>query len=509
MDLSNLHPSPERKRELEKLLDQAHKNYLDGLENLVDAAGEDMETVLAREPLNAQELVEQYSRDASQLANDYYDTQRELWMEYGGVQFPDFDHTGLIDPDRVLWQQQGGFADTDFNGLTYTQTKSGRNRAGKTIRDLWPSFSDLDDAQQFIADMIGTSARLTTQRNIRIDPSKPRWARVPRGAKTCAFCTMLASRGFAYLSEDTAGRQMQYHHDCDCQIVPSWGEHSLEGYDPDEYLRMYDEANKATDGNDYREILKTMRRQNPDRIKDGVEPATRFKLQGEWLKTLASNGATASDLTKLKNLTQVQPRQLPDDMSYMDVFNKRFPGTTDSGALEDSLQASFDAMSLSEEEIHQINLFTGGDDGPMNAYLRTGQDPSVAHDLDQRSKTIRTALPKSSTQEDMVVYRIDSFGDHIEADKARKAGIAGKPFIKENFSSTTTNLNALIGDRDGEDDLFVIKVPKGSHSGAFIKSVSEYEDEHEFLINAGSAYRITDIIERPGERPVYLMELLP
>ena len=32
----------------------------------------------------------------------------------------------------------------------------------------------------------------------------------------------------------------------------------------------------------------------------------------------------------------------------------------------------------------------------------------------------------------------------------------------------------IIGDRDGEDDLFVIKVPKGSHSGAFIKSVSEF-----------------------------------
>ena len=75
---------------------------------------------------------------------------------------------------------------------------------------------------QFVADMINASARLTTQRNMRIDPSKPRWARVPRGARTCAFCTMLASRGFTYLSEDSAGLEMQYHRDCDCQIVPSW-----------------------------------------------------------------------------------------------------------------------------------------------------------------------------------------------------------------------------------------------------------------------------------------------
>lgn len=54
-----------------------------------------------------------------------------------------------------------------------------------------------------------------------LDPTSPRWALVPRGAMTCAFCLMLASCGFAYQSDETAGRQMQYHRDCD--IIPSWG----------------------------------------------------------------------------------------------------------------------------------------------------------------------------------------------------------------------------------------------------------------------------------------------
>lgn len=178
MDLSNLNLTPSRRRELERLLDRAHKDYADGLQNLVDAATDDMETVLSRDPMSVQEIVNEYSRDASQLANDYYDQQRELWQEYGGTDFPDFDHTDLVDPDRALWQVQGGFSDTDFNGLTYSQVKNGQSRAGKTINDLWPSLRNLDDAQQFIADMIGTSARLTTQRNVRTDPSKPRWARV-------------------------------------------------------------------------------------------------------------------------------------------------------------------------------------------------------------------------------------------------------------------------------------------------------------------------------------------
>ncbi|WP_156101945.1 hypothetical protein [Bifidobacterium callitrichos] len=206
--------------ELQRLLDQAYRDYQTNLDNLTDAATDDIETAVNAGDLDIKELVRSYSRDASQLSNDYYDQVRELWHEYAGVDIPDFDHTDLLDPDRALWQTQHGFNNTDYAGLTYRQVKNGQSRAGLTIDDLWPDLSNTDDAQQFIADMIESSARLTTQRNLRIDPSKPKWARVPNG-KACAFCVMLASRGFVYTSEDTAGRQMQYHADCHCRIIPA------------------------------------------------------------------------------------------------------------------------------------------------------------------------------------------------------------------------------------------------------------------------------------------------
>lgn len=225
--------------------------------------------------MDAKELIRDYARDASQIANDYYDVQRQLWAEYANVEMPGFEHSSLIDPDRALWQVQGGFSNTDYNGLTYKQAKEGRSRAGVGIDDLWPSLSNVDDAQQFIADMISASARLTTQRNIRIDPTKPRWARVPRGSKTCAFCLMLASRGFVYLSEDSAGMQMQYHEDCDCDIVPSWGSQVLKGYDPDKYLAMYQAAaDAAGTGADYRTVLRQLRQMYPEDVKDGFYPLT-------------------------------------------------------------------------------------------------------------------------------------------------------------------------------------------------------------------------------------------
>ena len=147
MDLNDLHLTLDKRSELQRLLDKAHKDYQTNLDNLIDAATDEMETVLSRSPLDAQELVREYASDASQLANDYYDDLRALWSEYSSTPLPDFDHAALVDTDRTLWQVQGGFSDTDFNGLTYQQVKAGKSKAWKTIQQLWPSSSNLHDSQ--------------------------------------------------------------------------------------------------------------------------------------------------------------------------------------------------------------------------------------------------------------------------------------------------------------------------------------------------------------------------
>lgn len=76
-----------------------------------------------------------------------------------------------------------------------------------------------------LSDALGTrtknAMRQTNKNNAVRDPANVTYARVPRGAKTCAFCTMLASRGFVYATAKTAGEEDKYHHDCDCMIVPS------------------------------------------------------------------------------------------------------------------------------------------------------------------------------------------------------------------------------------------------------------------------------------------------
>ena len=94
------------------------------------------------------------------------------------------------------------------------------------------------------------------------DPSKPRWARVPVG-ETCEFCVMLASRGFVYLTRETASLGGGFHNGrCDCNVVPSWGERHIAGYDPDALYRQYkscaDTISSLTTQDKYKDYLSTL-----------------------------------------------------------------------------------------------------------------------------------------------------------------------------------------------------------------------------------------------------------
>jgi hypothetical protein len=122
--------------------------------------------------------------------------------------------------------------------------------------------------QRYIA---GTS-RATIGMNVRRDPAKPRYARIPTGAKTCAWCSMLSSRGFVYHSQKLAGFDgSTFHDDCDCQIVADWSEHpAIEGYDPGAAYELYSAARSASGATDQKSIVAEMRRMHPDHFTDGV-----------------------------------------------------------------------------------------------------------------------------------------------------------------------------------------------------------------------------------------------
>ncbi len=73
-----------------------------------------------------------------------------------------------------------------------------------------------------------------------------------------------------------------YHHDCDCKIVPSWGETEIDGYDPDKLKAIYQQAKNAAkaagDGSDPNTVLSWMRSESPDMFTDGSEFAPDLRI---------------------------------------------------------------------------------------------------------------------------------------------------------------------------------------------------------------------------------------
>lgn len=91
------------------------------------------------------------------------------------------------------------------------------------------------------------AGRETITTNVERDPERVRYARVPTGAHTCAFCLVQASRGAVYTSSVTAGRD--FHGHCDCVPTPVWeGDALPEGYDPKALHEIYLRGRRESTG---------------------------------------------------------------------------------------------------------------------------------------------------------------------------------------------------------------------------------------------------------------------
>jgi hypothetical protein len=107
--------------------------------------------------------------------------------------------------------------------------------------------------------LVQQQGRDTLDRAVQEDPAKPRFARVPSGRTTCAFCLLLASRGAVYWSSETAGSMNRYHGFCDCQPTPIFEGQSMP-YRDDVLYRFYQHSRNRADGHSDTEILSQLRK---------------------------------------------------------------------------------------------------------------------------------------------------------------------------------------------------------------------------------------------------------
>lgn len=157
-----------------------------------------------------------YADAAAQASADFYDAARELSVgePVGAQALSGYDPAATDGAVRAMAQRAVGGNIAAFNDLVLQRVDYELKRAA------------------------GNSIVANGMR----DPRKPRFARVPTGAETCDFCLMLASRGFVYHSNRSAGALNHWHPHCDCRVVMGWDGDRVEGYNPQEIYDRWQEA---------------------------------------------------------------------------------------------------------------------------------------------------------------------------------------------------------------------------------------------------------------------------
>ena len=194
-------------------------------------------------------LGEKYGSAAAELACEMYDMMAEL----EGVSIP------AAEPAAVATY---GEAAKTVNGVLKTSTNA---------EEISAAVGRL--AKQAAADTILMNAyrdrprkRSTGQKHRH---SGAQFAWIPMG-DTCAFCIMLASRGWQYQTKWAEGHHAEHiHSNCDCTYAVRFSnDTAFEGYNPDKYLSIYENA----EGNKWKDKLNSMRREfyheNADKINE-------------------------------------------------------------------------------------------------------------------------------------------------------------------------------------------------------------------------------------------------
>lgn len=317
----------------EKLIDQSYVNYRRQIEDLQRKAQWDLKAVWGDEfhwPTDqdrveeARRIIQRYGDMGAQVAQDYYTQVRTATSAAYDIDLPPYEAPRYPSRDDLIWQLSGGTNNTDVPGLHLRDVipdadGNVHNKAGIRIDDLWPSTGNIDDYLDYISKWIQSAGRMHVQNNIRMDPTQPRWARIPKG-ETCEFCLMLASRGFDYLTEETASLGGSFHNGaCDCAVVPSWVESKISGYNPylleQRWQACADTVARLTTEKEYDKYVQafTPDKRHPEPFsyshwKRNLELSEARQRSKQWL-----NGGDPPVVTYLKSrerIEKVEPRDL-------------------------------------------------------------------------------------------------------------------------------------------------------------------------------------------------------
>lgn len=225
--------------------------------------------------------VEEYRYQAAELGRTYFDEERAKHVPRKVIAETDYDtdyyRRALEDPEPDRHPVYLAHYELDWY-------REAMNPVKNTMRQ--PGFNDNQMAEVLSIPLkeVENGGRRTIIRAVESDPKSFGWARVQGGEDSCAFCTMLISRGPVYASAQDAGlnadetsaveifRQAEesgddsalmglmtrWHPRCDCKVVPVFNKSSWPGRD--EYYAAERLWKRVTKGYSGLDALNALRR---------------------------------------------------------------------------------------------------------------------------------------------------------------------------------------------------------------------------------------------------------
>ena len=319
--------------------------------------------------------------------------------------------------------------------------------------------------QSAVSRLVKQAGADTTLKNAIRDGAEFAW--IPHG-DTCAFCLMLASRGWQKAGKRTLknGHAEHIHANCDCEYAVRFdASTTVAGYDPEQYLAAY----KGAEGRTYQEKLNALRRAHYAENRKKITAQKRAAYATRKLSTIEDEDA------KIK-------------------------------AIKDTMTKQVQALPESAREV--LRAYTGFTATRVNFAIRHG---SIPPQVQETIAALDNALASGTMPQSVMLYRNTalSFLD---------LGLPPKPTEQELqtivraqgtfpiFTSTS------FGDLQlpGRDTVLQMHVPEGYKGCQFIQPVAlpKFRQQDEVLFSRGMQYRVLNASIK-DDRYFLEIEVLP
>lgn len=158
----------------------------------------------------------------------------------------------------------------------------------KTVNGVLKYSQNPNSLANSVGRLVKRTGADTMLQNAERDGAQFAW--VPHG-DTCAFCITLASRGWQKVSAKSFknGHAEHIHTNCDCTYaVRHDSSFNVEGYDPEHYLEMYQNAEGSTPTEKVNALRRAQYEQNKDKIRAQKREEYRIRTQLEGLQGLTA-----------------------------------------------------------------------------------------------------------------------------------------------------------------------------------------------------------------------------